>query len=225
MWLELFSGRDSFRAQDGSAKRNVSVQPFVRVTDDGEGRNVVPLYQAFSKKLKGFGKSALISRMSATEHFGHNDCGEWFKSRYEVAPRTEILLEYRHRATSGFQEAVEHIILIADSNAPLYQIRIDLPPHALSAVPCAFFEGRFIVVDDDKHFTPTALAVWRKHLGVDDEYPLCYYLDPLQEEKHFNLVELEARIVAKTEIVTKETASGKPGLRIKRTRNIKVRNN
>lgn len=226
MWVEIMTGRDSFRAQQSSQKRNVSVQAFARVENDGEGRQIIPLYQCFTKKLKGFGKQALIARLAATEHFAQNDAGEWFKTRFEVAPLTELLIEYRHRATSGFKENIDHLLLIADENAPLYQIRIDLPHHYLSSVPHVFIEGRFDIVSDDSMMQPKAIAAWRKHFGVDDEYPLCFYTDPCQpqEDQQFRLIELEPRIVVRSRVEVTKTDDGQKRVHIRRMRNIKVRN-
>lgn len=227
MWIELMTGRDSLRAQQSSPKRNVAVQAYTRVADDGEGRKIIPLWQAFSKKLKGFGKQSLISRLAATQHFAQNDAGEWFKTRFEVLPMTEILLEYRHRATSGFKENVEHLLLVADENAPLWQVRIDLPQHYLSAVPHAFFEGRFEIFNDDDKLQPVAIQAWAKFMGADmsEPYPLCFYTDPLQDpaNQHFRLIQLEERIHVTSRVEVTKTDDGQKRVQIRRTRNIKVR--
>lgn len=225
MWVELQTGKDSFRAQQSSPRRNVAVQAFTRVENDGEGRQILPLWQAFTKRLKGFGKQNLMGRIAATEHFAHNDAGQWFKTRFEVAPRTEILLEYRHRGTSGFAESIEYLLLVADPKAPLWQIRIDLPDHYLSAVPAVFFEGRFEIVDDDALLPTKAIEAWRKPFGFDKGYPLCFYTDACQpaEDKYFRLIELEARVKATSTVEVKEDADGKKHTRIRRVRNIKVR--
>lgn len=223
MWIELFNGRDSFRAQESSLRRNVSVQLYTRVEDNGEGRKIVPLFQAFTSRLKGYGKNHLISRLAATEHFAQNDCGEWYKTRYEVAPGTEILIEYRHRSSKALFDEVEYCLIAVDENAPLYQMRIDLPYHFLASVHSVFFEGRFHIINKDKQLTPAAIRAWKQFLHLDGELSLVMDACQPPENRHFITMQLESGSVAKSSVEVTETEDGGQRVRIKRIRNIKVR--
>lgn len=223
MWIELTTGKDSFRAQGSSPRRNVQVQTFVRVPDDGEGRMVVPVFSAYQKKLKGFKETTLHSHIPATAAHGPAIGGEWFVNRHEVMPGTEILIEYRHRSrvTGSFGENIEYLLLIADPNAPLYSIVAELPRHHLAAVPHIFFEGRFEVIETDDQLSDTARTVWRDYLGLDDDFHVSDVLDPNQD-KLFVFRELEARIKqnSKTEI---QQHGDKTRLKIRRVRNVRTR--
>jgi len=226
MLLELFTGKDSFRAQQGSGRRNVSVQLYTRVPDDGEGRQIIPLFQAHQKQIKGYGKQSLIAKIPATAQFAHNDAGQWFRTRYEVAPLTEVLIEYSWRNMGGgFKDNREYMLIKADPNAPLYQVRIDLPIHFLAAVTAAHFEGRFEIITDDEELRPAAIDAWRKYLQVDDEYPLSFYMDSVQpvEDRHFRIITLEQRMQAKAKVTMVEDSTGKSRPVVTRTRRIKVR--
>lgn len=225
MWIQLSTGRDSFRAQNSSPKRNVSVSTYTRVADDGEGNQILPLFAAFQKKLKGFGKSNVVSVIPATDKFANNDVGQWFVNRHEVVPGTEILIEYRHRGSTGFRENIDYLLLIAEPQAPLWQLRIDLPNHFLSNVPAVFFEGRFELVKDDSQLDKKAVAAWRKHLGGDASLQVSDYMDPCMEpeDQVFRYIQLEAEVAVKQRVEIKENADGKTRLRIKRGRRIKIR--
>lgn len=227
MWIQLSTGRDSFRAQQNSPKRNVAVATYTRVGDDGEGKQILPLFAAFQKRLSGFGKTSMVSVIPATDKFANNDAGQWFVNRHEVFPGTEILIEYRHRATRGFRENIDYLMLIAEPTAPLWQIRIDLPPHFLSNVPALFFEGRFELFKEDKQMPKAGLAAWRKHLGVssDPGFQLADYMDASMqpEDRVFRYVELEAEVAAKQKIEVTEGRDGKTVVKIKRGRRIKIR--
>lgn len=226
MWIQLSTGHDSFLAQNGSPRRNVSVKTFVRVNDDGEGNAIIPLFAAYQKRLKGFAKNSVVSVIPATDKFAVNDAGQWFVNRHEVAPGTEILIEYRHRASGGgFKENIDYLMFVADPNAPLWQLRIDLPPHFLSNVPAVFFEGRFDLVKDDSQLDSRGLARWRKHLGAENGLQVADYMDPCMEaeDQVFRYIELESEITQKAKVEVKETSDGGTRLRIKRLRRIKVR--
>lgn len=204
----------------------MSVSTYVRVADDGEGQKIIPLFAAFQKRLKGFGKTNIVSVIPATDKFAHNDAGQWFVNRHEVLPGTEIMIEYRNRASTGFRENIDHLLLIAEPNAPLWQLRIDLPPHFLSNVPNVFFEGRFELVRDDKQLTERALFDWRKHIGADDPaLMLADYMDPSMagEDQVFRYIELEGAVQAAAKLEIKEDAHGGSTIKIKRGRRIKIR--
>lgn len=234
MYLQLTTGKDSFRPQGISSRRNVSVQTFVRLSEpDEDGRLVVPLFAAFQRKRKGLGETQLVQTIPATSMFSANDAGQWFVNRHEVTPGTEILIEYRHlNPRGGFGEGREHLLIVADPNAALLRVRLELPYHALSAVPYVFFEGRFSLLKDDSELSKAAKAAWVKFMGVElddgDGNPimLADYMDPAQsvEDQFFHLTELEAA-VRQTEkvIVTEDENTGKQKIRIRRLRNIKVR--
>ncbi len=226
MWCQLSTGRDSFRAQESSPRRNVSVSTFTRVPDDGEGQQIIPLFAAHQKKLRGFGQSNVVSIIPATDKFAENDAGQWFINRHELLPGTEVLIEYRwKKPTGGFAENIEWLLLVVDQNAPLWQLRIDLPRHFLSNVPAVFFEGRFEIIRTDDQLDAKALAAWRKHIHADDDYNLCDYLDPNMdgEDQQFRYMELEPRIAVTSKMEIKEGEDGKTRLRIKRHRKIKIR--
>jgi hypothetical protein len=202
------------------------VQTFVRVGDDGEGNSIIPLFAAYQKRIKGFSKTSVISVIPATDKFAMNDAGQWFVNRHEVLPGTEILIEYRHRSPlGGFKENIDYLLLVADPNAPLWQMRIDLPPHFLSNVPAVFFEGRFDLVSDDSQLDKRGLPLWRKHLGGDRSMQVADYMDPsmLPEDQVFKYIELESRVSRSAKVEIEETQGGGTRMRIKRTRRIKVR--
>jgi hypothetical protein len=220
MHIELTSGSDSFRASGHSPLRNVQVRLFT-FTDEG----IMPLFAAFQKKLKGYKESRVIMNIPATERFQLNDVGQWFRTRYEVASSTEILIEYQHRKGNGLNTDTEYLLLKTDPNAPLHHVRLTLDPHPLSAVPYIFFEGRFwIVNDDDQISSPEA---WAKHIGLDlSEAPVSYIMDNMvsePEDAFFTIKEFEAAVtvVSSPQIVTED---GKRKLkRIKRARRIKTK--
>lgn len=227
MWLELTTGKDSFRQQGSSPRRNVSVQIFTRVADDGEGRKIVPMFAAYQKKLRGFQNTNLIQTIPATASYGPEIAGCWFNNRNELLSGTEILVEYRYRtAGGGFGESVEHLMLIANETAPLWQTRLDLPRHHLSAVPSIFFVGRYDIVDKDDLLTPEAIAIWRDYLSLDEDYHLSDILDPAQDEEDrvFLHTQLEARIKAASRIDrTTRSDDGKSRIKIRRSRRVKTR--
>jgi hypothetical protein len=223
--IELTTGKDSFVRRGTSARRNVSVQTYVRVKQDGEGRKVVPLFAAFKNKLPGFGKSDTITSIPASDRFGTNAPGIWYVSRHEVLPGTEVLVEYTRRQNTGFQTAVEHMLIVAHPDAPLHRVRLDLPMHELSSVPNVFFEGRFYIVTEDDQLPAEAVAAWRKHLAhEDEEYQLSDVLDACQppEDRFFFpiVMEREQKKLAKAK-VTKTTVGAVT--KIRRGRAIRVR--
>ena len=74
MYLEASTGKDSFRAQGASQKRNVQVNTWVRVENNGEGKKIVPIFEAFQKKLKFFRETSLVQTIPR-----HN--GAWAEHR------------------------------------------------------------------------------------------------------------------------------------------------
>lgn len=228
MYIELTTGNDSFRKQGSSQRRNVSVASWVRVDNSMGGRTIIPVFEAFRKKLKYFRETHLIQQIPATAHHGPGIAGSWYVNRHEFAPGTEILIEYRHRVSTpgSFEEAHEYFMLVADETAPLYQVNLDLPFHHLSAVPNVQFRGRFEIVKELKHLNPDGIPEWLGHFDIDDDDPdlLPYYLDPQQEdgEKFFSCMELESRSVAKTKVTTK-IVGGKKRIKIRRRRAIRTR--
>jgi hypothetical protein len=223
MFIELTTGKDSFRAQGGSAMRNTSVSTFVRVDDDGEGRKVVPLFSAYQKKLRGFRDTSLVATMPATSSYDPALSGTWYRNRHEVLPGTEILIEHRRRTGQGFSERIEYLMLVADEDAPLYRIRLDLPHHHLSAVPCIFFEGRFTIVETDDQLPEHAPQIWRDYLGLEPEFDVADLLDPNQEEKFYVALVLEAAIKRMKKSTVIEDSDGKKRIKIRRTRKINLR--
>lgn len=223
--VELTTGRDSFRAQGSSSKRNVAVTAFVRVNDDGEGRSIIPLFAAYQKRIKGFREKSLLSAIPATANFAPNAAGEWFKNRYEVQRGTEILIEYRSRQTKGFGEDIEYMLIQMDDDAPLWQLRLDLPYHHISSVPSVFFEGRFELVSEDKQLPDHAVEAWKDYLGLGDEFDLADVLDTNAEEGEnvFLKLQLEARVAKQRKTTMVEDAKGGKRVKIRRTRNIKTR--
>lgn len=230
MYVQLTTGHDSFKATGSSRRRNVKVHTWTRVEDDGEGKQITPVFAAFQRRLKGFGKTATISNIPATNKFQENVGGQWFVSRHEILPFTEILIEYRHRnpEPGSFQDEVEYLLLIADQNGPLLRIRLEMPEHEHSAVPQLFFEGRFTVVTDDKQLDKKGREAWGKFLGVEDAGPgvqVSDFMDVNMDttERYFSFIELEAAIPVKRKIVEVEKEDGTTELRIKRSRRIKLR--
>lgn len=149
--------------------------------------------------------------------------GAWYTNRHEVAPNTEILLEYKHReANSAFGEDTEYLLLIVDPNAPLYRIMLELPFHHLSAVPTIFFEGRFeIIKTDDMLSLP---EVWHDYFDLDPkEYNVSDILDPNAESPYFLTQVLEGRNRAQAKAKTVVTSDGKERVKIRRGRRIKTK--
>lgn len=231
MWVQFTTGGDSFRAQGNSSRRNVSVQTFVRLQEKNkDGRLIVPLFAAYKDKERGFVKSDLIQTIPATSSFAENDAGIWFVNRHELLPGTEVLIEYRYRTSRGFSESVDHLLLVVDSNAPLYRLHIDLPIHHLSAVPVVYFEGRFELVKNDKQLSKAAVKAWQDFLGVEleddkrDPIMLSDYMDPSQalEDQSWVYVELEKGSKPTVKIET-ENEDGKSRVKIRRVRKVKIR--
>lgn len=182
------------------------------------------MFAAYQNKLKGFRESQLIQTIPATSKFQvNNTAGEWFVNRHEVLAGTEILLEYRKRnPRGGFAEDTAHLLLVMSEEAPLWRLRLDLPVHHNSAVPCIFYEGRFEIVNSDKLLPAASIAVWRDYFALDKEFEISDILDPNQDSL-FVAQQLEGRvkgIKAKTTIET--TKSGQKRVRIRRTRRIKT---
>lgn len=225
MHIELTTGKDSFRAQGSSMRRNVSVQSFVRVENDGEGKQIIPMFAAYQRKLKGFAESTMASTIPATSAHGPNIGGCWYVNRHEVLPSTEILLEYRVRDNTpgSFGERIEYMMLIADPDAALYQMRLQLPFHHLSAVPYVFFTGRFHMVDSDELLNPAGVPRWKDFLNLDKEHHVSDLLDPNQEEKFWTFDKLEDAIKRQRRVEQIENEHGKKRLKIRRTRNVRIR--
>lgn len=225
MYIEITSGKDSFRAQGSSQRRNVNVTPYVRVKDDGEGNKVIPLFAAYQRKLKGFKERSLVQTIPATAAHGPNIGGAWFTNRDELLPGTEILLEYRHRdSTPGsFGEEVEYNMLIVDPNAPLYQMRLELPYHHLSAVPYIFTIGRFEILKSDDQLPKSAPKIWKDFLNLDEEFEVAHLMDPLQENQFWTYDELEARIKKTERVQRVEQKDGSDRIKIRRTRRIRTK--
>jgi hypothetical protein len=183
------------------------------------------MFAAYKDKLPGFKKTDTISSIPASDRFGTNSPGQWFVSRHEVLPRTEILLQYTTRKATGFQEETEHLLLICDPDAPLYRIRLDLPMHELSSVPNVFFEGRFYLVSDDEQLSPEAIAAWRKHLAhMDEDYQLADILDAAMppEDRKYHPIMLEREIKPLAKQIIKTTTKGSI-TKIRRSRTIRTR--
>lgn len=222
MWIELTTGADRFPKQGAAARRNCNILTFVRIED-----RIVPLFLAFQNKEKGFKDTQLISVIPSTDKFQDAgiDTGTWYVNRHEVKPGTEILIEYRYRASTGFGESIEHLMVIADPDAPLYRGRIDLPDHPMSSVPNAFFEGRFLAVSDDEQLPQRGREVWHKHFSLSDKHMVADVLDPNQpeEEQVFHLTELEAGVNRVSKAEVKTDAKGNRRTKIKRGRRIRTR--
>ena len=122
---------------------------------------------------------------------------------------------------SAFGEETEYFMLVVDPNAPLYQLRLDLPPHHLSAVPALFFTGRFEIVKEDKQLA--APDVWRDYLQLDTEFDISDILDPNQEERNFWPTELEGRNKSTVKQEARVDRDGNKILKIRRGRRIKTR--
>jgi hypothetical protein len=222
MFIQLTTGQDSFRAAGGSMRRNVSCHSFVRIGLPHYDP-VMPLFAAYTQKVPGFKETRVAQVFPATDKFGATDAGQWFVNRHEVMPGTEVMLEYRHRdPTSGFGESVEYCLLVADPTAPLWQIRIDLPFHHLSAVPSIFMEGRFHLVNKMSQLTQEAIETWSTRLGLDKDTPLTDMLDPFykEEDQVFRYIKLEGAL--KKDVLVTNVVDGKTRIRIKRKRNIKT---
>lgn len=219
----MTTGKDSFRAQGASSKRNVSVKSWVRVADNGEGKQVVPIFEAFQKKLREFRDTSMIQTIPATSAHGPELGGCWYVNRHELAPHTEVLLEYTHRDPDAvFGEETEYFMLIMDPNAPLYQLRLDLPRHHLSAVPHVFFTGRFEIVKADEQLEHP--EIWKDYFHLDDpDLEACDLMDFNQDERYFFATELEARVKATVKAKTRITSDGKKMLKIRRGRRIKTK--
>jgi hypothetical protein len=140
-------------------------------------------------------------------------------------PGTEILLEYRRRDNTpgSFGEEVEYNMLIADPNAPLYQMRLELPPHHLSAVPYIFVIGRFDVLKSDSQLPAHSPPVWKDFLNLDEEFEVAHLMDPLQEQQFWTYDELEGRIKQTERMERVEQKDGKNRIKIRRSRRIKTR--
>lgn len=198
----------------------------MRVKDDGEGNNVVPLFVAYSKRLPNFKRTDVIQGIPATDRFGTDDAGRWFVNRHEVLPGTEILIVYSHRTTEigSFGQNEEYLLLLCDQSAPLYRIRLDLPPHELSSVPCVFFEGRFkIISDPENELSAESVKAWTNHLKLDG--PLQDVLDPfyLPEDQAFVYMQLEKANKESGQVDVKVSVDGKKRVKINRTRKIRIK--
>lgn len=193
------------------------------------GEGVIPLFTAFQKKLPGYKESRIIMTMPATEKFAINDAGQWFKNRYEVAPATELLLEYHHRdPRGGFGTETEYLLLRTNPDAALLHIRLELDFHRLSAVPFVFFEGRFDVITDSAMLANP--AAWAKHMGLEVHTGIgpADITDPCltvgDDEPFFKITELEAAQVQASAGEVVIDSKGKRKLRrIKRGRRIVTR--
>lgn len=226
MHVQITTGKDSFRPYGSSLKRNVSVTSFVRVKDDGEGQQVVPIFVAYQKRLPNFKRTDTIQMIPATDRFGQNDAGQWFVNRHEVLPGTEILINYTHRTTQigGFGQNEEYLLLLCDQSAPLYRIRLDLPPHELSSVPSVFFEGRFkLISNPEVELSPEANKVWTKYLKLDGS--LQDVLDPfyLPEDQAFVYLQLEKANKEGGQVDVKVSVDGRKRVKINRTRKIRIK--
>jgi hypothetical protein len=222
LWIELTTGKDSFRALNASPRRNVSVATFVRVNDDGAGRKVVPLFAAYQRKLAEFRETSLVSTIPATSNFDPNIAGQWFVNRHEVMPGTEILIEHRRRETTGFGERIEYLMIKADDHASLWRTTIELPRHELSAVSCVHMTGRYQIIDKDEQLSDEAADVWRDYLSIPEDYHVSDYLDPNQDEQFYYHTEME-KAERRTERVEVSTVGGRRRVKIRRSRKIKTR--
>lgn len=222
MYVQLSHGKDSLRRQGQSLRRNCEVKLWTLVNSE-KGYEVIPMYVAFQRKIAGYGDTSIVRDMPATELFSATDAGKWWESRYEVAPMTEILIEYDHYDQSGVVPDYEYLLMIVDPNAPLWRISVDLPPHHLSAVPTVHFEGRFHLVTDADQLPATHMKAWHKHLQLDSDMALHDVLDPFYEpeDQVFNYQQLEGGKTSK--VIVSKTPSKLGAGRIRRVRNIVTR--
>lgn len=225
MYLELTTGKDSFRAQGASPRRNVSLASFVRVADDGEGNKIIPLFVAYQRKLKYFKETSIVQSIPATSAHGPAIGGSWMVNRHEVQPGTEILLEYRQRdSTPGsFGERIEYLMIVANPDGALYSSSLHLPYHHLSAVPYIFFTGRFDVIDKDEQLPSAAIPIWKDFLNLDGDLHVSDLLDPNQDEKFWAFETLEPAVRRTKKVEKTVDSKGNERIRIKRVRNIRVR--
>ncbi len=226
MYVELSTGKDSFRAQGNSPKRNVQVNTWVRVKDNGEGKKIIPVFEAFKKKLRGYQNTNLIHTIPATEMHGPEVAGVWYVNRHEFMPNTELLIEYRHRDTGrgSFGEEVEYFMVRVTEEAPLLRVRIELPVHHLSAVPILFFQGRFEVIEADTQLDQSALTVWRDYFNLteDDDLHVSDNLDVNMEQRYFQTEELEAGRRSSSKMKKVIDTKGNSRIKIRRGRRIRT---
>ena len=219
MHVDLTTGQDSFRSSGTNNVRNVSVRLFT-ATEDG----IQPLFIAMQKKLKGFKDSKTILSIPASDRFAINDnTGVWYKTRYEVAPATEILVQYTHKApTGGFSQETEYLLLRPSPEASLNLIRLELPVHPLSSVPYVFFEGRMDAISDAKD--SGCIGLWNEFVGMPAGNDLTDIVDNnMAEDRFFTIVEIEAATTKPNVAQIVSTGGKKKISRIKRSRLINTR--
>jgi hypothetical protein len=219
MHVDLTTGQDSFRASGTNNVRNVSVRLFT-ATEEG----IQPLFVAMLKKLKGFKDSKTILSIPASDKFAVNDnTGVWYKTRYEIAPATEILVQYTHKApTGGFSQSTEYLLLRVSPEAALNLIRLELPAHPLSSVPYVFFEGRMDPLSSAKE--SGHIKLWNEFVGMPVGNDLTDIVDGnMLEDRFFTVTEIEAAS-NKPNVAQIVSSGGKKKIsRIKRSRRINTR--
>jgi hypothetical protein len=223
MYVQLSHGKDSLRRQGNSLRRNCEIKLWTLINSE-KGFEIIPMYVAYQRKIAGYGDTSIVRDMPATEQFSPTDAGKWWESRYEVAPMTEILVEYDHYDQSGgLIPNYEYLLLVVDPNAPLWRISVELPPHHLAAVPTVHFEGRFHLVTDEEQLPQRHQLTWRKHLSVPSDAALQDILDPYYEaeDQVFNYQQLEGGKTSK--VIVNKTPSKLGAGRIRRVRNIVTR--
>ena len=187
------------------------------------GKQIVPLFRGHQLKAKGFGEQHIAGTIPATSMFAHNDVGKWTINRHEVAPGSEIMIEYRHRDPfEAFSEEVEYLLLRVGEHEGLYQIRLTLPEHSLSNVPYVSMEGRFEIIDADDQVSRASLPHWKSFMGLDEDDELSDLLEPNLGWDFFTAILMEAKVrqTSKNEVVADK--SGGRRVKIRRKRNVKT---
>lgn len=229
MIIEITTGNDSLRSTSVEGRRNCSVRAFTHIHGGTSLDPIMPLFVAYKLKLKYFETSSVVRALPPTTLFAESSAGRWLTTRNEVKQGTEILMEVTRRDAHGaFSESTAYMLLIASDSAPLIHLTVALPPHPLSAVPSVPWEGRFIVVDDDKLLPPDSLAIWRDaHFGLSDSDggQLSDIFDIMQpvDERVISIQELERAPVKHTKIREGATLRGKTRVIISRPRRVKTR--
>lgn len=218
MQIEVTTGHDSFLARGSSPRRNVSVLCYTRIGD-----KIIPLFEAVQQRQPGYKGQSVVQSIPPTSLFSPSATGQWFRTRYDIAPLTEILVEYRYRASTGFSQEIIYALLVADPTTALNIIRLELTPqHEYSAVKYVFFEGRLRFITEDEELSVQSIAAWRSWFKcTEEELPRITYLFDLNNE-HFSVSEVEAAATPDASQSIKINEKGKPVLKIRRTRHIKT---
>ncbi|UUV44432.1 hypothetical protein RCMENCHIE_63 [Rhodobacter phage RcMenchie] len=230
MFIEITTGSDSFRASKNGLcpARNCKVLAFTRYKD-----RIMPLFAAVKDKVPGYASQKIVENIPGSQMFAaHGMGGNWYRNRFELMPGTEILVEYMHKVPGGaFQSSTERMFLICDASAPLFNIRLDLPPHELSSVPNVFFEGRFVIPNEKQHkvITKEAHALWCAHVGLDEPGAcITDIVDTNEQHPHFHYDQLDGpltNVAAKVETTLEtvgENGSRRSRVVVRRGRKITI---